>query len=165
MVDQIEFADVIVLNKVDMIDAENRTRMLDLIRKLNHRAKVLETNYGKIDVKEIVNTGMVCRYPSLPLSPSLPLPQAVREMRFLFWVLVCLDVMLDFPLIFSLFGFFLLLCANTPLAVQSRVGSDGIWLAAGFARHDCPRDQWEEDGDTEAGDGRVIFFLISYHFE
>jgi hypothetical protein len=29
-----------------------------LLGKLNHRAKVLETSYGKIDVREIINTGM-----------------------------------------------------------------------------------------------------------
>ncbi|KAK1980098.1 CobW/HypB/UreG [Colletotrichum cereale] len=56
MVDQIEFADVIVLNKVDMVSNADRARVLDLIKKLNPRAKVLEASYSKIDVKEIVNT-------------------------------------------------------------------------------------------------------------
>ncbi|KAI7197914.1 hypothetical protein D0869_08086 [Hortaea werneckii] len=58
MVDQIEFADVIVLNKTDMVDAKTKQRILDLMKKLNHRAKIVETIYGKLDVKEIVNTGM-----------------------------------------------------------------------------------------------------------
>ncbi|KAI7160085.1 cobW-domain-containing protein [Hortaea werneckii] len=58
MVDQIEFADVIVLNKTDMVDAKTKQRILDLMKKLNHRAKIVETSYGKLDVKEIVNTGM-----------------------------------------------------------------------------------------------------------
>ncbi|KAL6400306.1 hypothetical protein AUP68_16004 [Ilyonectria robusta] len=58
MVDQIEFADVIILNKVDMIDSETKPQLLSLIQKLNHRAKILESSYGKIDVKEIVNTGL-----------------------------------------------------------------------------------------------------------
>ncbi|UZP45279.1 hypothetical protein NXS19_013091 [Fusarium pseudograminearum] len=58
MVDQIEFADVIILNKLDMVDASTKPRLLDLIKKLNHRAKVIESSYGKVDVKQIVNTGM-----------------------------------------------------------------------------------------------------------
>ncbi|KAK1991011.1 CobW/HypB/UreG [Colletotrichum falcatum] len=56
MVDQIEFADVIVLNKVDMVSDADRARVLDLVKKLNPRAKVLEAKYSKIDVREIVNT-------------------------------------------------------------------------------------------------------------
>ncbi|KXH29111.1 CobW/HypB/UreG [Colletotrichum simmondsii] len=56
MVDQIEFADVIVLNKIDMVTKTDRARVLDLIKKLNPRAKILESSYSKIDVKEIVNT-------------------------------------------------------------------------------------------------------------
>ncbi|TDZ21764.1 putative metal chaperone YciC [Colletotrichum orbiculare MAFF 240422] len=56
MVDQIEFADVIVLNKIDMVTKTDLARVLDLIKKLNPRAKILQSNYGKIDVNEIVNT-------------------------------------------------------------------------------------------------------------
>lgn len=41
MVDQIEFADVIVLNKIDMISKKAKESVLTLIRKLNHRAKIV----------------------------------------------------------------------------------------------------------------------------
>ncbi|TLD33207.1 hypothetical protein PspLS_00296 [Pyricularia sp. CBS 133598] len=58
MVDQIEFADVIVLNKTDMVDRATKKRVIELITKLNHRAKVIETSHSKVDVKEIVNTGL-----------------------------------------------------------------------------------------------------------
>ncbi|KAF2717858.1 cobW-domain-containing protein [Polychaeton citri CBS 116435] len=58
MVDQIEFADVIVLNKTDMISKDTLGRIRELITNLNRRAKLIESSYCKIDVKEIVNTGM-----------------------------------------------------------------------------------------------------------
>ncbi|KAJ4148490.1 hypothetical protein LMH87_002956 [Akanthomyces muscarius] len=58
MVDQIEFADIIILNKIDMVAKETRTRIVDLVKKLNHRAKIIEANYGKVDVKQLVNTGL-----------------------------------------------------------------------------------------------------------
>jgi G3E family GTPase len=32
--------------------------LLELIKKLNHRAKIIESSYGKVDVKQLVNTGM-----------------------------------------------------------------------------------------------------------
>ncbi|KAL3420896.1 metal chaperone YciC [Phlyctema vagabunda] len=56
MVDQIEFADVIIVNKVDSVDASTKARVLALVKKLNPSAKVLEANYSAIDVKEIINT-------------------------------------------------------------------------------------------------------------
>ncbi|PTB62387.1 cobW-domain-containing protein [Trichoderma citrinoviride] len=58
MVDQIEFADVIILNKIDMINDETKARVIDLIKKLNHRARILESKYSRVDVKELVNTGL-----------------------------------------------------------------------------------------------------------
>ncbi|KAH8096658.1 P-loop containing nucleoside triphosphate hydrolase protein [Cristinia sonorae] len=58
MVDQIEFADVIILNKLDMVDDAIRKSVTDLIKSLNHRAKIIEASYGKVNPKEIVNTGL-----------------------------------------------------------------------------------------------------------
>ena len=43
MVDQIEFADVIVLNKCDMISKKQKESVMTLIRKLNHRAKIVSS--------------------------------------------------------------------------------------------------------------------------
>ena len=40
------------------MDDDTKVRLVSLIKKLNHRAKLLETSYGKVDVKQIVNTGM-----------------------------------------------------------------------------------------------------------
>ncbi|KAJ9223312.1 hypothetical protein DTO169C6_4358 [Paecilomyces variotii] len=57
MIDQIEFADVVVINKIETIDEPTRVRIRNLVKLLNPDAKVLEASYSRIDVKEIVNTG------------------------------------------------------------------------------------------------------------
>lgn len=57
MVDQIEFANVIILNKLDMIDEEKKTQVLHIVKSLNHDAKIIETTRGRVHPKEIVNTG------------------------------------------------------------------------------------------------------------
>lgn len=57
MVDQIEFADVLVINKIDAVDEKTRVQIKELMNLLNPDAKVLETSYSKIDVKEILGTG------------------------------------------------------------------------------------------------------------
>lgn len=56
LVEQIEFANVIVLNKVDLISAHQREEMKRIIRKLNPDAKIIQADHGKIDPKEILNT-------------------------------------------------------------------------------------------------------------
>lgn len=56
LVDQIEFADVLVINKVDMVDAARLERIRHLLKLLNPNAKVLEAKYSRVDVREIIAT-------------------------------------------------------------------------------------------------------------
>ncbi|KAK9368234.1 CobW/HypB/UreG, nucleotide-binding domain-containing protein [Lipomyces kononenkoae] len=56
MIDQIEFADVIIVNKISSVDNNTLERIRNVISALNPRAKVLIANYSKIDVQEIINT-------------------------------------------------------------------------------------------------------------
>ncbi|CAI7629918.1 unnamed protein product [Penicillium glandicola] len=56
MVDQIEFADVLILNKVETVDQATREKIMHLLKLLNPAAKILESNYSQIDVREIINT-------------------------------------------------------------------------------------------------------------
>lgn len=57
LTEQIEFADVIILNKTDLISAETITFLRAVIKKLNPGAKIIESMFGKVDPKEILNTG------------------------------------------------------------------------------------------------------------
>ena len=56
LTDQIEFANVILLNKTDLVNNEHLGILKAAIKKLNPSAKIIETNYSKIDPKEI------CKY-------------------------------------------------------------------------------------------------------
>lgn len=58
MVDQIEFADVIILNKTDAVDKAVLAETKALVRTLNREAKILHASYGKVNVAELVNTGL-----------------------------------------------------------------------------------------------------------
>ena len=57
LMDQIEFADVIILNKVDLIDTLEMKRISALLTRLNPRAKLIHTTYGRVNTSEILNTG------------------------------------------------------------------------------------------------------------
>lgn len=56
MVDQIEFADVLIINKIETVDQVTREKISQLIKLLNPDAKVLMSTYSQVDVREIVAT-------------------------------------------------------------------------------------------------------------
>lgn len=58
LVDQIEFANVIVLNKLDLIDATELATVRSIIRSLNARAEIIETTLGQIDLDRVLDTGL-----------------------------------------------------------------------------------------------------------
>ncbi|UTH13897.1 GTP-binding protein [Macrococcus equipercicus] len=58
LIDQIEFADVILLNKADLVSAEDVGELKALLKQLNPEAKVYETAYSTIDLDLILNTGL-----------------------------------------------------------------------------------------------------------
>ena len=56
LIDQIEFCDVLILNKCDLITKEQLERLEKVLRTLQPDAKFIRTTYGNIDPKEILNT-------------------------------------------------------------------------------------------------------------
>ncbi|MCG8698179.1 MAG: GTP-binding protein, partial [Bacteroidales bacterium] len=58
LTDQIEFANVIILNKADLISSSKLELLKALIHKLNPAAKILDSTFAKVNLEEIVNTGL-----------------------------------------------------------------------------------------------------------
>jgi len=54
--DQIEFANVIILNKTDLVDQQTLGVLQSCIKKLNPSAKIIHSTFGKVPVEEILNT-------------------------------------------------------------------------------------------------------------
>lgn len=57
VIQQVEFCNVVILNKISEISHEDAGRVKAVIRALQPDAKIIETDYAKIDLNEIVNTG------------------------------------------------------------------------------------------------------------
>lgn len=57
LIDQIEFCDVLVLNKCDLVSIEEVERLERILRALQPEAKIVRTVNGEIDPAEILNTG------------------------------------------------------------------------------------------------------------
>jgi len=58
LVEQIEFANIILLNKIDLVSEEQLQTVRSIIRGLNARAKVFETTMSKVNLNEVMNTGL-----------------------------------------------------------------------------------------------------------
>ncbi|BDG37208.1 GTP-binding protein [Saccharococcus caldoxylosilyticus] len=56
LIDQIEFANVIILNKVDLISPEDAKELEGVLKKLNPEAKIIQTTFGQVPLDEILNT-------------------------------------------------------------------------------------------------------------
>ncbi len=56
LTDQIEFANVIILNKTDLVDSETLGFLKSAIKKLNPEATIMESEFGQIDPQHILNT-------------------------------------------------------------------------------------------------------------
>jgi G3E family GTPase len=56
LTDQVEFANVIVLNKTDLVSTERLQLLEGMLTKLNPEAKIIRTSYGQISPKEVLNT-------------------------------------------------------------------------------------------------------------
>lgn len=56
LVEQVEFADVIVVNKVDRMTETGAQRLSAILSALNPGAKIIRSTYGQIELREILDT-------------------------------------------------------------------------------------------------------------
>ncbi|MGF6089764.1 zinc metallochaperone GTPase ZigA [Pseudomonas sp. 18173] len=57
LIEQVEFADVILLSKVDLISRHQREELLAILERLNARAEIIPMAMGEIPLNKILNTG------------------------------------------------------------------------------------------------------------
>ena len=58
LVEQIEFANVIILNKIDLISKDELKTVKSIIRGLNAKAKIIDTTLSKVEIGEVMDTGL-----------------------------------------------------------------------------------------------------------
>jgi len=57
LIDQVEFADVLVLNKCDLVAPEELQRLERVLRKLNPRARLVRATKSRVPLGEVLDTG------------------------------------------------------------------------------------------------------------
>ena len=56
LTDQIEFSNVTILNKCDLVERDHLDLLKSVINKLNPSSKIIESTFSKIEINEIINT-------------------------------------------------------------------------------------------------------------
>ena len=75
LIDQVEFCDVLVLNKVDLIVDADRERLLAILRALNPRARIEIAEFGRVPLDRVLDTGL------FDFEEASKAPRWIQEMR------------------------------------------------------------------------------------
>ncbi|KTC10216.1 4-hydroxytetrahydrobiopterin dehydratase [Pseudomonas marginalis ICMP 9505] len=57
LIEQIEFADVILISKIDLISSHEREELMAILKRLNARAQIIPMVMGEVPLNKILNTG------------------------------------------------------------------------------------------------------------
>ena len=58
LIDQVEFADVILISKTDLASASDIDRLIAILKTLNTHAKITPISNGEVEVDNVLNTGL-----------------------------------------------------------------------------------------------------------
>ncbi|WP_250293333.1 GTP-binding protein [Streptomyces atroolivaceus] len=75
LMDQIEFADVIVLNKQDLVDERALGQLSAALNRLNPAARIVPVSHGRVELSEVLGTGL------FDLERAQQAPGWVRELN------------------------------------------------------------------------------------
>ncbi len=167
LVDQIEFADVIVLNKIDGVPRKRLDQLFAILRKLNASAKIIPAAFGRIELREVLDTKRfdfdkasaapgwmaVLRGEEQPETAEYGITSFVYRARKPFHPARLYQFMLEKSLLAGLLrskGFCWIVTRPKWTALWSQAGRvmelspQGVWWA------DVPRAEWPTDRDERA---------------
>lgn len=58
LVDQVEFADVLLISKTDLVENSELDRLIAILKTLNTDARIIPIANGKVDIDDVLNTGL-----------------------------------------------------------------------------------------------------------
>jgi G3E family GTPase len=163
LVDQIEFADVVVINKADLVTPEEIRRLEGIVRSLNPRAKVLAAERGAVPLTEILDTGLFDmeaareapnwlreeRGAHTPETEEYGIANFVFRARRPFHPRRLMDFMHgSFKGVYRSKGFFWIATRMEMVALWSQAGRFIQYSPAGLWGAAVPKSQWPDDEAT-----------------
>ncbi|WP_335972590.1 zinc metallochaperone GTPase ZigA [Acinetobacter calcoaceticus] len=190
LIDQIEFCDVIIVNKIDLIDQAQQEQLTAILKTLNPRARIEIAQFGKIGLDKILNTQLFdfdeaaqapgwlkeLRGEHTPETQEYGISSFVYRARRPFHPERFYDlVQAEWPGVIRSKGFFWLAAEPTlayswsQAGAMARHGLAGYWWAA-VAEEDWPSDlesieQIKKNWDAQTGDARQELVLIGMQMD
>jgi len=164
LADQVEFANVIVINKTDRSTPAALMHLEALLRQLNPAARILRCQRGRVPLEEVLNTGLfdmesasrapgwlaVLRGDESPETEEYGISNFVYRARRPFHPQRFWDVMHGpWPGVLRSKGFFWIASRPSIVVEWSQAGGACQYDPAGLWWADIPRDEWPTD-DPEA---------------
>ncbi|MFL9866547.1 zinc metallochaperone GTPase ZigA [Paraburkholderia fungorum] len=165
LTEQIEFCDVIVLNKTDLVTADQIDQLKGVLRVLNSRAAIVQSRFGQVPIDRILDTGLFdfeaaseapgwlkeMRGEHIPESEQYGITSFVYRARRPFHPKRFFDwIQCEWPGVVRSKGYFWLASRNhavgewSQAGAISRHGRAGTWWAA------VPKQSWPQDSEAQA---------------
>ncbi|MEL0636525.1 zinc metallochaperone GTPase ZigA [Marinomonas sp. TI.3.20] len=190
LIEQIEFCDVMVINKIDLVSEEDRNQLIAILRSLNPRAKIEMAKFGQVPLDRLLNTGLF-DFEEASLAPAwlqeirgshTPETEEYGISSFVysarrpfhpnrFYQLVNQD----WPGVIRSKGYFWLGCAPAEAGTWSQAGAAARHGPAGHWWASIPKSDWptdieslsliEEKWDENVGDARQELVLIGINMD
>jgi G3E family GTPase len=167
LVEQVEFADVLVIAKPDLVSPEEVERLEGILRHLNPEARIVHAERGKVPLDAVLGTGRfdfekAARAPGwlkelrgehVPETVEYGIASFVYRSRTpfhpaRFWAL--LQDVDTWGGVLRSKGFFWLASRMDVTGLWSQAGGSASYEGAGMWYAALPRDEWPEDEETRA---------------
>jgi G3E family GTPase len=174
LIEQIEFCDVIVVNKADLVSPAELARLVSILHTLNPRAKLELAQFGKVELSSVLDTGLFdfeqaaqapgwlkeMRGEHVPETEEYGIASFVYRARRPFHPARFWDwIHTEWPGVIRAKGWFWL---------ASRPEWAGVWSLAGSTRDHSPGGFWPEGVDSKGQmrrDARQEIVLIGIRME
>jgi len=185
LIEQVEFCDVLVLNKIDLVDATERARLMALLHRLNPRARIELAKFGQVPLDRVLDTGLFdfaeaakapgwlqeLRGTHTPETEAYGIRSFVYRARRPFHPQRFYDLSRrPWPGVLRSKGFFWLACRPAWAGSWSQAGTVARHGPAGYWWAATPPQRWPQDPETVAlihakwdeqvGDARQELVLI-----
>ncbi len=167
LVDQVEFADVLVVSKPDLVGSDRLERVVALVRQLNPRARIVVAEHGDVPLDTVLDTGLfdeeeaetapgwvtALNGEQTPETEEYGITSFVYRHRWPFHPERLADEFeQEWPGVLRSKGFFWLASRPEVQALWSQAGLSvmlepvGLWYAA------MPEHEWEFESDEDRAD-------------